>query len=230
MSQTNNSSKNMIVKLKTYRYKFTNEFINELYIFSKIHQYDDRKTFKEAWNNWIIEDEIERLIQCELLRLEEIEYKGDIMIKMFQSARYYYRKKIEIIKNIKKPIEKKQKEFPGFSPNLLEAIDIHVVSQIKDNIEIGAVFPKTIIKSAISPANAYLDFCNRHIGVITSEIELIQKKVTLDVGQNEPHQTPSPALCSLNIYRKEEAKQLSMKFKKTYKNRFYNIKTELEHN
>ena len=104
MSQTNNSSKNMIVKLKTYRYKFTNEFINELYIFSKIHQYDDRKTFKEAWNNWIIEDEIERLIQCELLRLEEIEYKGDIMIKMFQSARYYYRKKIEIIKNIKKPI------------------------------------------------------------------------------------------------------------------------------
>ena len=148
MSQTNNSSKNMIVKLKTYRYKFTNEFINELYIFSKIHQYDDRKTFKEAWNNWIIEDEIERLIQCELLRLEEIEYKGDIMIKMFQSARYYYRKKIEIIKNIKKPIEKKQKEFPGFSPNLLEAIDIHVVSQIKDNIEIGAVFPKTIIKTA----------------------------------------------------------------------------------
>ena len=27
----------------TYRYKFTDEFTKELYIFSKIHQYDHRK-------------------------------------------------------------------------------------------------------------------------------------------------------------------------------------------
>ena len=32
-----------------YRFKFTEQFMEELYKFSKIHQYDDRKDFKEAW-------------------------------------------------------------------------------------------------------------------------------------------------------------------------------------
>ena len=36
-----------------YRYKFTEHFMEELYEFSKIHQYDARKDFKEAWKIWI---------------------------------------------------------------------------------------------------------------------------------------------------------------------------------
>ena len=35
-----------------YRYKFTEEFMSELFEFSKIHQYDERKDFKEAWKQW----------------------------------------------------------------------------------------------------------------------------------------------------------------------------------
>ena len=33
--------------------KFIEEFTSELYKFSKIHQYDHRKDFKEAWNIWV---------------------------------------------------------------------------------------------------------------------------------------------------------------------------------
>jgi TctA family transporter len=40
-------SNNIVASI--YRYKFTQEFMDELYKFSKIHQYDERADFKEAW-------------------------------------------------------------------------------------------------------------------------------------------------------------------------------------
>ena len=36
-----------------YRYKFKEDFTSDLYVFSKVHQYDDRHSFKEAWNIWV---------------------------------------------------------------------------------------------------------------------------------------------------------------------------------
>ena len=42
-NKTDNKPANTI-----YRYKFREEFVGELYKFSKIHQYDHRKDFKEA--------------------------------------------------------------------------------------------------------------------------------------------------------------------------------------
>jgi len=43
-----NKRNNVNNTVKIYRYKFSDEFIEELYKFSKIHQYDHRKDFKEA--------------------------------------------------------------------------------------------------------------------------------------------------------------------------------------
>ena len=39
-------AKEVIVKINTRRFDFISEFISELEIFSKIHQYDDIKNFK----------------------------------------------------------------------------------------------------------------------------------------------------------------------------------------
>lgn len=76
-----------------YRFKFTENFMTELYKFSKIHQYDDRKDFKEAWKIWTEEnDDIIELEMCRMLRLG---YNGDVLDKMFKSARYYFRKKVQ---------------------------------------------------------------------------------------------------------------------------------------
>ena len=64
-----------------YRYKFTTEFMEELYTFSKIHQYDERQDFKEAWNMWV-EDNNELIVE-EGRRLENLGYDGDILDKIW---------------------------------------------------------------------------------------------------------------------------------------------------
>ena len=64
-----------------YRYKFTDDFTQELYKFSKIHQYDHRKDFKDAWQIWT--EENENLVDGEVRRLANLGYDGDILDKMF---------------------------------------------------------------------------------------------------------------------------------------------------
>ena len=79
-----------------YRYKFTQEFMDHLYQFSKIHQYDDRKVFKDSWD--IFKEDSDDIISSEMRRLEGLNYNGDILDKMFKSARYYFRKKTTLKK------------------------------------------------------------------------------------------------------------------------------------
>ena len=43
--------------LPIYRFKFTKDFMEELYTFSKINQYDERNDFKEAWQIWTEDNE-----------------------------------------------------------------------------------------------------------------------------------------------------------------------------
>jgi hypothetical protein len=74
-----------------YRYKFTEDFSVNLYNFAKIHENDDRVTFKEAWEEWCEENDAD--IKQEIERTTSLGYKGNVLEKMFKSARYYYRKK-----------------------------------------------------------------------------------------------------------------------------------------
>ena len=69
-----------------FRYKFTEEFMGELYKFSKIHQYDERNDFKEAWNLW--KQDNDEIIDEETNRLKRLGYNGDVIDKMFKSGRY----------------------------------------------------------------------------------------------------------------------------------------------
>jgi hypothetical protein len=115
-----------------FRFKFTEEFMEELYKFSKIHQYDERKDFKEAWKIWV--EENMELIDTESRRLNVLGYEGDILNKMFKSARYYFRKKSTV------PIEPKQRrQYISVNHELLEAMDVHV----KTNIRNDGYQPKT---------------------------------------------------------------------------------------
>ena len=74
-----------------YRYKFDELFLEDLISFAKIHQFDDRKTFKEEWKLWC--ESNEEFIEREENRLVSLGYKGDCKDKMFKSSRYYFRKK-----------------------------------------------------------------------------------------------------------------------------------------
>ena len=78
-----------------YRFKFTQDFMEELHQFSKIHYLDNRKDFKEAWVKWSEEEEKKDLIEKEIKRLNDLGFHGDILDKMFKSARYYFVKRIK---------------------------------------------------------------------------------------------------------------------------------------
>ena len=138
-----------LFEINIFRYKFSNDFTEPLYQFSKIHQYDHRKDFKEAWNIWI--EENEDLVGKEVRRLTELDYKGDILDKMFKSARYYFRKK-----STEKKDPKKRRVYVGIQSELLAAMDKHISSNKKNE--------------DYKPSNGFDDFCKQYIELLKVEV------------------------------------------------------------
>ena len=116
-------SNNDSINVSIYRYKFTDDFTNEMYKFSKVHQYDHRKDFKEAWNTWV--EENDGIVTDEIRRLTEMGYDGDILDKMFKSARYYFRKK-----STEKNEPQARRTYIGTQKELLVAMDEHIMINI----------------------------------------------------------------------------------------------------
>jgi len=85
LSTNNMNTINNDINKNIYRYKFTDDFTSELFKFSKVHQYDHRKDFKEAWEIWM--EDNDDIVNNEVRRLTNIGYDGDIIDKMFKSAR-----------------------------------------------------------------------------------------------------------------------------------------------
>ena len=135
--------------LNIYRYKFTQEFTDELFKFSKIHQYDDRKSFKEAWNLWIEDNEI--IVKEEFNRLRDIGYDGDVFDKMFKSARYYFRKK-----STEKKEPTKRRSYVSCQKEFIDAMDKH----IKCNISSGD----------FKPSDGFDEFCKENIVLLKEEV------------------------------------------------------------
>jgi hypothetical protein len=138
--------------IKIYRYKFTIEFIEELYKFSKIHQYDHRRDFKEAWELWI--EEKSNIILEESTRLSNLGYDGDILNKMFTSARYYFRKK-----GTEKKEPRMRCNYIGLQKELLDAMDNHISLNLHE--------------SWFKPSNGFTKFCKENIELLQQEIELL---------------------------------------------------------
>jgi hypothetical protein len=105
-----------------YRFKFTEDFMEELHNFSKIHQYDHRKDFKEAWVKWA--DDNEDIISKEVERLKALGYLNDDIVddKMFKSARYYFRKKSSV-----RPEPKQRRQYIVVDHELLDKMDFHII-------------------------------------------------------------------------------------------------------
>lgn len=149
-----NNDKNMVsFQPPIFRYKFTDDFMKELFCFSKIHQYDDRHSFKDAWKIWIEENDI--LIKEECTHLVNNGYNGDILDKMFKSARYYFRKKSTVKKD-----PTKRREYISISKNLLDTIDNH----IKINI---------LANTHFKPSEGFKQFCQENMELLKDEIKTL---------------------------------------------------------
>jgi len=144
----NNNSETSIA-INIFRFKFTDDFTRELYKFSKIHQYDHRKDFKEAWNVWI--EENKDLVEEESSRLTDLGYEGDILDKMFKSARYYFRKK-----SSEKKVPKDRRVYVGVQKDLLECMDEHIMRNINDK--------------EYKPSTGFLEFCKQNVDTLKEEV------------------------------------------------------------
>jgi hypothetical protein len=165
--EENLQEKNKINTAQIFRFKFTEEFMVDLYKFAKIHQYDHRKDFKEAWTVWT--EENEDLVLEETDRLHNLGYDGDILDKMFKSARYYFRKK-----SLVKAEPKQRRQYISVSHELLEAMDAH----IRTNIGLKDYQPKTGFVNFYEANNTLIlqtfrSFCQQNI----KDVEFIQTKL-----------------------------------------------------
>ncbi len=138
-----------------YRFKFTEDFMEELYKFSKIHQYDGRKDFKEAWKIWT--EENDDIISKEMRRLFSLGYEGDILDKMFKSARYYFRKK-----STEKKEPKSRRQYISVDKSLLDAMDYHI--------------SENIYKTDYQPKTGFIMFCKDNKKLLLETITNIYKQ------------------------------------------------------
>jgi hypothetical protein len=215
MNMDNNSNNNN-GGIKTYRHEFSKEFMAELSCFSKVHQYDDRHTYKSEWTKWTQQEAIAQAIDVEKRRLQENGYIGDIDDKMFKAGRYYFRKKTAVTEDVvaddnneedEEPSAKDGKKQQGsrrpyitMSKAAIRMMDEHITNKQTATAAAGTVF---------KPSSCYDDFYQTKMSSpeMTKEIEAIIEKYEKNAT------TP--------VSPDEMTNEIIDKIKKTYKNRYY---------
>lgn len=198
IKETKNQYNNL--KLQTNRYKFATEVTDMLSDFAKLHQYDGSKEYKEAWNNWIKEEEIGNKLEDEKSRLIKMGMTNDVMSRLYKSSRYYYRKK----PNNTNVIPKERKKYVGFPVEVLRKMDAQIIREINGSIDMNE---NDKIISKFTPANSFELY-------LKENPESINDLLT-GTGENAEE-------------RRIEITMATNRLKKTYKNRFYKIKVQIE--
>ena len=145
------SSKEECNNSPIYRYKFTPNIVELLTEFSKTHQYDPRKVYKESWNDFVNNNNEE--LEREVRRLSNLGYEGDCYDKMYKSARYYFRKK-----SLTKTEPKQRRKYIACDRDILDAMDDHINKGIKDK---GNNF---------KPSEGYDDFVSSNQNIVLDEV------------------------------------------------------------
>ena len=212
--------------IKTYRHEFSKEFMANLSLFSKVHQYDDRHTYKSEWTKWTQQEEIARAIECEKCRLEENGYKGDINDKMFKAGRYYFRKKTfssaaaadadadadadAATNNPQTPPTQQQqrqrRQYITMSKDTIRLMDTHITNMHRNE--------GTTAAGVFKPSSCYDDFYQTQM----SSNEMI-KEIEKIIEKYEKSENISPD---------ELTNEIIDKIKKTYKNRYYKFASSLQ--
>ena len=160
--EDDNLNKTKNIRSNIYRYKFEETIINEIHNFSKIHEFDQRNDFKDAWNNWLIENNT--IVTHETQRLIDLGYQGDIIDKMFKSARYYFRKK-----TTEKKEPTKRRSYIGIQKELLDSMDSHILKNIKND--------------DYRPANGFDEFCKENLDLLKNEVNKLVSYNITDINE-----------------------------------------------
>lgn len=149
----NNVLKN---KVKTFRFNFSDEFINMMKDFSRIHKHDNKQDFKDYFDNWFNENYI--IIESEFKKATDKGYSGDFKFKIFKSIKYYYCKKNNNISN--EP--KKRRKYISMNSEIISMMDMYIQRAI-------------INKDIIKPSVEFDLFMEHYKTEINSEINELSK-------------------------------------------------------
>jgi hypothetical protein len=156
---TNTRPKNMETQ-KIFRYKLCDAIMANITQFAQKHQFDDRHSYKDAWVLWLAENQ--DTVEREVARLHQLDYKGDVIDKMFKAGRYYFRAKAGIHTEQKEQQkeqaqqEPKRRDYIVMNQDVIQAMDAHLQSLIK--------------QKDFKPALAYNQFCEEHEALLRKEI------------------------------------------------------------
>ena len=122
------STQTVINVSKTYRYKFSNEFLENLKEFTRVHKFDDAKVFKENFETW--KEDNDEIITREVNYMRNMGYEGDVIDKMYKSARYYFKNKSN-----EKTKPKKRRQYIGIDVSLKDKMDEYIQEKKDENKE-----------------------------------------------------------------------------------------------
>ena len=192
-------------QIKTFRFKFAESTIEKMKSFARIHCYDTREDFKEAWKEW--KEEHMDTIRKEEKRHEEMGYQAIQCIedKMYKSIRYYYVKQYRRERGMDTKEEtslwKKRNEKSLSDPTSRRK---YIPLTKKIRLMMDYYIQQCIENDSYKPSKDYERFykdplIQQHL---TKEVDTIREKYNLN---------------------EEDIRE---KIKKTYKNRYYMIRTK----
>jgi len=165
---------------KIFRYKLSDSILEHITEFARIHQYDDRHAYKAAWSEWL--NKYADITEREVARLVALNYKGDVLDKMFKAGRYYFRDKVittnEESEDIIKEKKKNTRSYIVMEKDVIQAMDLQLT---------------TIINTPnFKPANGFKMFCQQHTDMLRREITRLtgeQEEVDTEMLANKIKKT-----------------------------------------
>jgi hypothetical protein len=222
------------INIRTYRHEFGKEFMANLSCFSKVHQYDDRHTYKSEWAKWTQQIEIAQAIDVEKRHLNENGYTGDIEDKMFKAGRYYFRKKTVAAIAQQQQLEssssldgtpiaaattpttapRQRRPYITMSKVCIQLMDEHI-----KNMHATAATAATVV--VFKPSSCYDDF---------NQTKMSSDEMTKEIGNIIEKYEKNAAGATTNISPDELTNEIIDKIKKTYKNRYYKFTSSQDDN
>ena len=204
---------------KVFRYKFEKEIVDMLTYFAKLHQYDSKDDYKEAWKPWF--ESNKDIFEREGRRIINLGYNGNVEQKMYKAARYYFRRKGVL------PLQTPNPTASGIAGDPQTTLEREDKGKDKDREKERSsggldISPKTTRKyvqvgheildamdehiktnienSDYTPASGFDDFCKNYAILLATEIISLKEK-----GETNKN-------------------YISSKIKKTYKNRYFQLR------
>jgi hypothetical protein len=151
--------------IKVFRYNLCDDIMSLITQFAQVHQADDRQTYKDAWQNWLITNR--QVIDIEISRLNQLGYTGDVEDKMFKAGRYYFRGKVAIKAKTEsaesaESAEKKTRDYVVMNTNVIQIMDRHLTDMMTTQ--------------NFRPATGFTHFCQNHCDILQNEITRLIKQ------------------------------------------------------